>query len=90
MNAIVQSQSSEKNADYSWDDKVSPAMMNVLRKLLDQGFAILKVHNPRHVKGTVDMLGLIDQAFKTLQDATESFKSSELSPSNIKWLSQIK
>ena len=65
-------------------------MMNVLRKLLDQGFAILKVHNPRHVKGTVDMLGLIDQAFKTLQDASESFKSSELSPSNVKWLSQIK
>ena len=51
MDTIIESQ----NQDI-WNDSVHSNMINVLRRLLQAGFAILKVHNPRQLKSTISIL----------------------------------
>lgn len=47
LNAINQSQGTRADAQFAWDNESTPAMINVLRRLIQAAFAIVKVHNPR-------------------------------------------
>ena len=90
MNAFVQSQGTEEGVSHPWDDKISPAMLNVLTRLLQAAYAILKVHNPRHLKCTIDMLGQINEALLKMKKATQNYDQDKLTETNLKWLEQMK
>jgi hypothetical protein len=48
------------------------------------------VHNPRHLKGTIEMLGLIDKSLNKISIATDGFNYAKLTETNLKWLDQMK
>ena len=85
MGAIIASQAKEV-----WDDSVSASLINVLRRLLQAGFAILKVHNPRQLKSTISILAQVDQVIKQLRMDTEDFSREKLTDTHFKWLEQMK
>ena len=84
MRAIVQSRGG------AWGDSATPALVNVLRRLLQAAYAILKVHNPRHLKSTIDMLGHIDRAFAAMRTETEDFNHEKMTETDVKWLEHMK
>ena len=81
MDAIIASQDKEV-----WDDSVSTSLINVLRRLLQAGFAILKVHNPRQLKSTISILAQVDQVIKQLRTDTEDFNRDKMTDTHFKWL----
>lgn len=88
METIVSGQGVGENKEV--DEGTLMASINVLRKLLDGAFSILKVHNPRHLKTTISMLALVDRSLKNLSEATSGFQPDKLSETSAKWLVKIR